>query len=70
MLANCRALASSLLDSLLDALESPGEQGAATAALPYFLVWQRSILFVLCTFIFPPWCTPCPFPMSSLVLHA
>lgn len=38
VLTNCRALASALLDGLLDTLESPGEQAAATAALPFFLV--------------------------------
>lgn len=37
-LASCRALAAALLDGLLDKLECPGEQGAAGASLPYFLV--------------------------------
>ncbi len=36
--ASCRALAVALLDGLLDTLQSPGQQGAAVAVLPFFLV--------------------------------
>lgn len=58
VLASCRALASALLDGLLDALESPGSEGAATAVLPFFLVrilWVLGLSQGLCILFIYHW---------------